>query len=255
MAYHISKDGVARECRAKSPESCTATPADQKEHYDTKEEAQKAYEERNQNSVTKSLQKPKVEWIEATEEDEEQRLQQKISEMMEDFDDEIDYNEPQPEQKQKEDSGYKMAGGLLFKEVEYSSREKERAAILEEYIDEYTSGKVGHQIPKHIQRMIADHIKETSYMEYYDRGVDPDKLIILIERTEEYPISVQHYNKVLKYLSFMNDLNNDILNGIELGSSRRLDAKALEDKKAAQKKAKEDKKKNSLFNKLFKTSS
>lgn len=44
MAYHISKDGVARQCRAKSPESCTATPADQKEHYDSKEEAQAAYE-------------------------------------------------------------------------------------------------------------------------------------------------------------------------------------------------------------------
>jgi len=50
MAYHISKDGVSRQCRAKSPESCTATPSDQKEHYDTKEDAQRAYEEKMKNT-------------------------------------------------------------------------------------------------------------------------------------------------------------------------------------------------------------
>lgn len=46
--FHISKDGVARRCTAQSPESCTATPPDLKEHYDTQEEAQKAYEQKNQ---------------------------------------------------------------------------------------------------------------------------------------------------------------------------------------------------------------
>ena len=42
--FHISQDGVARECRAKTPESCTATSLELKEHYSSKEEAQKAYE-------------------------------------------------------------------------------------------------------------------------------------------------------------------------------------------------------------------
>lgn len=55
MAYHISKDGVARQCRAKSPESCTATPADQKEHYDSKEDAQTAYENKQAKNTFKPL--------------------------------------------------------------------------------------------------------------------------------------------------------------------------------------------------------
>lgn len=46
--FHISEDGVARRCTAQSPESCTATSPDSKEHYDTQEEAQKAYEQKNQ---------------------------------------------------------------------------------------------------------------------------------------------------------------------------------------------------------------
>lgn len=57
MAYHISKDGVARQCRAKSPESCTATPADQKEHYDSKEDAQAAYEKSQEKQTLSKLSK------------------------------------------------------------------------------------------------------------------------------------------------------------------------------------------------------
>lgn len=45
--FHISKDGIARQCRAKSPEACKATPSDQKEHYDTQEEAQSLYKKIN----------------------------------------------------------------------------------------------------------------------------------------------------------------------------------------------------------------
>lgn len=40
--FHISKDGKDRQCRAQSPEACTATPAGQKEHYSTREEAKEA---------------------------------------------------------------------------------------------------------------------------------------------------------------------------------------------------------------------
>jgi len=42
--FHISKDGVARKCQAKSPETCKATTQDLKEHYSTIEAAQSAYE-------------------------------------------------------------------------------------------------------------------------------------------------------------------------------------------------------------------
>lgn len=55
MAYHISHDGVARQCRAKSPESCTATPSDQKEHYDSKEDTQAAYENKQAKNTFKPL--------------------------------------------------------------------------------------------------------------------------------------------------------------------------------------------------------
>jgi len=56
--YHVSQDGVARKCTAQSPQSCTATSSDLEEHYDTKEEAQKAYEEKSQ--TFSSLIKKKV---------------------------------------------------------------------------------------------------------------------------------------------------------------------------------------------------
>lgn len=57
--FHLSEDGIARECKAQTVESCTATPADQKEHYDTKEQAQKAYEtKQNQDKWLGSLSKP-----------------------------------------------------------------------------------------------------------------------------------------------------------------------------------------------------
>jgi len=42
--FHISKDGTARPCNAQTPEKCTATSSNQKEHYDSLEEAQKAFE-------------------------------------------------------------------------------------------------------------------------------------------------------------------------------------------------------------------
>lgn len=57
--FHLSEDGIARECKAQTVESCTATPADQKEHYGTKEQAQKAYEtKQNQDKWLGSLSKP-----------------------------------------------------------------------------------------------------------------------------------------------------------------------------------------------------
>lgn len=57
--FHLSEDGIARECKAQTVESCTATPADQKEHYDTKEQAQKAYETKQEqnNKFIKGLSK------------------------------------------------------------------------------------------------------------------------------------------------------------------------------------------------------
>lgn len=54
--FHISKDGAPRQCRAQTPDSCRATPPDQKEHYETKEEAQKAYEKKSE-TFTKPLKK------------------------------------------------------------------------------------------------------------------------------------------------------------------------------------------------------
>lgn len=44
--FHISKDGIARKCQAATPEACRATKNDMKEHFETKEDAQKAYEEK-----------------------------------------------------------------------------------------------------------------------------------------------------------------------------------------------------------------
>lgn len=55
--FHISKDGVARQCHAQTPDSCRATSSDNKEHYETKEEAQKAYEKEQSTIPTKSLKK------------------------------------------------------------------------------------------------------------------------------------------------------------------------------------------------------
>ena len=53
--FHISKDGIARQCRAQTPDACRATKSDQKEHYETREEAEKAYEKKN--TTVKSLSK------------------------------------------------------------------------------------------------------------------------------------------------------------------------------------------------------
>lgn len=57
--FHISKDGTARRCQAKTVDACRATKTDMKEHFETKEEAQKAYEEKmKEKGVTnKSLTK------------------------------------------------------------------------------------------------------------------------------------------------------------------------------------------------------
>lgn len=57
VKFHISKDGTARQCRAQSPATCRATRTDHKEHYDTQEEAQKAYEKLNESSVFNTLEK------------------------------------------------------------------------------------------------------------------------------------------------------------------------------------------------------
>ena len=57
--FHISKDGTARKCQAKTPDACRATKTDLKEHFETKEDAQKAYEEKmkEKGSAAKTLTK------------------------------------------------------------------------------------------------------------------------------------------------------------------------------------------------------
>ena len=55
--FHISKDGVARKCQAATPEACRATKTDMKEHFETREEAQKAYEEKMKNKGVGSVKK------------------------------------------------------------------------------------------------------------------------------------------------------------------------------------------------------
>lgn len=57
--FHISKDGTARKCRAQTPDACRATKTDLKEHFKTKEDAQKAYEEKmkEKGSAAKGLTK------------------------------------------------------------------------------------------------------------------------------------------------------------------------------------------------------
>lgn len=55
--YHVSKDGKARRCNAKTPETCRATSLNMKEHYSTREEAQSAYEEKNEQIILKPLSK------------------------------------------------------------------------------------------------------------------------------------------------------------------------------------------------------
>lgn len=55
--FHISKDGTARKCQAKTVDACRATKNDMKEHFETKEEAQKAYEEKMNNKTTVSVKK------------------------------------------------------------------------------------------------------------------------------------------------------------------------------------------------------
>lgn len=42
--FHISKDGVPRSCRAKTPEACTATSSELNDHFESKAEATQAYE-------------------------------------------------------------------------------------------------------------------------------------------------------------------------------------------------------------------
>jgi len=53
-SFHISrKDGMVRQCKAQSPENCTAdTPSEIKEHFTSKEEAEKAYEKVMEESRT-----------------------------------------------------------------------------------------------------------------------------------------------------------------------------------------------------------
>src|SRR5699024_6217498 len=66
--FHISKDGTARPCNAQTPEKCTATPSDQKEHYDSLEEAQKAFENKA-SSNHKTIQEVKKNPIDSLEKD------------------------------------------------------------------------------------------------------------------------------------------------------------------------------------------
>lgn len=53
--FHISQDGVARECHAKTPESCTAASPETNEHYATKEAAQQEYERKQSKEWLRSV--------------------------------------------------------------------------------------------------------------------------------------------------------------------------------------------------------
>lgn len=56
--YHISADGVARKCQAKTPEACKATiVAMRGQHFDSKPEAEQAYEKVNEEKTLKRHQK------------------------------------------------------------------------------------------------------------------------------------------------------------------------------------------------------
>lgn len=58
--YHISADGVARQCRAKTPEACRATIASMRgQHFDSKPEAAQAYEKVMEEKQIKSLNRKK----------------------------------------------------------------------------------------------------------------------------------------------------------------------------------------------------
>lgn len=54
--YHVSDDGIARVCRAKTENACRVKGALKGEHFNTSEEAQEAYET-TQNPQSKSLKK------------------------------------------------------------------------------------------------------------------------------------------------------------------------------------------------------
>jgi len=59
--YHISADGVARQCRAKTPEACKATIASMRgQHFDSKPEAAQAYEKVNEAKQIKTLNRKKA---------------------------------------------------------------------------------------------------------------------------------------------------------------------------------------------------
>lgn len=58
--YHISADGVARQCRAKTPEACRATIASMRgQHFDSKPEAEQAYEKVMEEKKIKTLNRKK----------------------------------------------------------------------------------------------------------------------------------------------------------------------------------------------------
>lgn len=57
--YHISKDGMARKCQAKSIGSCRAVKSGFDEHFETREEAQASFEKSMSNRTVSTLKKKK----------------------------------------------------------------------------------------------------------------------------------------------------------------------------------------------------
>jgi len=55
VKYHISADGNVRQCRAKTPDSCRATKTGFNDHFDDKDSARKAYEDKQREQMNKIM--------------------------------------------------------------------------------------------------------------------------------------------------------------------------------------------------------
>lgn len=83
VRYHVSPDGKARKCQAKTPEACKAKAtiaALRGQHFETREDAEKAYEKVNEEKKFKRLQRQKKKDEEAREEIETQKRIREIEE-------------------------------------------------------------------------------------------------------------------------------------------------------------------------------
>lgn len=154
--FHISKDGTARQCRAQTPDSCKATPSNQKEHYETKEEAQKAYEKNNSQSSVKSLNKNDNSFtpiIEATFEERVEKLNEKV---MSEFPDHYSIKKLDNIEKKsdktiiREDYNDSVREYNKFLDHRYNKYDNDKNVPLEELSDEV---KAGEEFVYHSQKM------------------------------------------------------------------------------------------------------